>query len=115
MLVSAFRNKESKFTADLWTYTISTDGSGGEVKTFVFNRTLTFSAVTGNFGKVDVFFQDTESDVLIFDQLYNFKGPDSHELKDKGVWQVEMIAPFINMWGHREGFRARVAQIGIQG
>lgn len=115
MKVSAFRNKETKFTADLWTYTTTTDASGGEIKHFAFNRTISFNAVTGNFGKVDVFLADSESDILIYHQLYSFKGPDGNELKQHGVWQVELVAPFINMWGHREGFKARVAQVGVDG
>jgi hypothetical protein len=115
MKITSFRNKESKFSADLWTFVNTTDASGGNVKTYSFNRTIYFNAVTGNFGKIDVFFQDSEHDVRAFCQLQNFKGPDGNEMMDKGVFQVEMISPFINTWGHREGFRARIAFFGLLG
>lgn len=114
MKVSAFRNKETKFTAELWTYTSATDTEGGVIRTYSRNRNITFSCVTGNFGKVDAYFSDSEADVLALDQLKSFRGPDGNELVITGVWQVELIAPFINLWGHREGFRARLAVIGTQ-
>jgi hypothetical protein len=113
--ISAFRKSEAKYTADLWTFTESTDASGGTVRNFAFNRKITFSAVTGAFGKVDVYLADSEDDVRIFCQLFQLFGPDGNEMMEHGIWQVEMIAPYINMWGHREGFKARIAMIGVDG
>lgn len=115
MKLSAFRNKEPKFTADLWGYTTVTGPDAVNTRTFHFSRAISFNAVTGNFGKIDVFFQDTESDVRAFDQLINFKGPDGNPMFPNSVYQVEMVAPFINIWGRREGFRARIAFFGLTG
>jgi hypothetical protein len=112
MKVSAFRNKEPKYTADLWTFTITTDASAGSIRHYARSRTITFNAVTGSFGKLDAHFADTESDVVIMDQLQVLKGPEGFELFNFAIWQVELIAPVINVWGHREGFRARLAVVG---
>lgn len=113
MKIVSFRAKEAMFSADLWSFATTTDAEGGSIKTYSFDRTIFFNAVTGNFGKTDVFFQESEHDVRAFCQLRNFKSPDGTEMMDKGVFQVEMISPFINIWGHREGFRARIAYFGI--
>lgn len=115
MKLNAFRNKDVLFSADLWTYTESTDAGGGNVKHFSFSRTIKFHAVAGAMGKVDAHFAESESDVRQLCQLYQFVGPDGVELESKGVWQVQLINPWINMWGRREGFRARLQWVGIDG
>jgi hypothetical protein len=112
MKLSAFRTKEAKFTASFWSFTVTRDSEGGILRDFSFNRELTFNCVTGSFGKVDAYLADTESDVIQLSQLTNLCGPDGGELVPHGIWQVELIAPAINIWGRREGFKARLAMIG---
>jgi hypothetical protein len=114
MKITSFVKKESKFTADLWSYTVATNPDGSEKNVFKFNRTISLTALTGNFGKVDVYLNDTEADVRILDQLFNLKGPDGIELQTGAVWQMDQIAPFINIWGRREGFRGRLVWIATQ-
>jgi hypothetical protein len=114
MKIASFRDKELKFTASLYTYTVTTDASGGEVRNYALNRTISFNAVTGNFGKIDVFFSESDADIRSFDQLTNLTGPDGNEMMLGAVYVVELIAPFINIWGHREGFRARISYMGYQ-
>lgn len=112
MKVNAFRNRELKYTGDLWTFVTTRDAEGGAIRTFNFARSISFNAVTGNFGKVDAHFNETESDVVILHQVANFRGPDGKELQVNGVWQVEQIAPAINIWGRQEGYRVRLAFLG---
>lgn len=117
MKISAFRNADYKFTADLWTYTESTDAQGGAVRTYSFDRTITLTAVTtaGTAGKMTLYFLESEADVRQFDQLYNFKGADGVELHPHGVWQIDFIGPNINIWGRREGLKARATMFAVSG
>lgn len=113
MQQGAFRSKEAKFTADLWKFTFVTDSTGSQTRAYSLSRSITFSTVTGNFGKVECYFQDSENDVIQYDQLQNFRAPDGNELFSNGVWQIEQIAPYINLYGKREGFRARLSVVAV--
>lgn len=112
MKINAFRNKDAMFTADLWKVTVGTDASGGPTYSYAFDRAVTFTASTGQFGKLDIWLDDSYDDVVAIDQLFNVYGPDGNELMKDAIWQFDTIAPYINMWGHREGFKARLARIG---
>lgn len=112
MKLNAFRAKEDRFSGILWKVIITRDPEGGPIQNFVEDRTLSFICVTGTFGKVDAYFDDSEADLASLDQLSKLTGPDGKELFTNGVWQIEQIAPNINMWGRREGFKARLAVIG---
>lgn len=115
MKISAFRAADYKFTADLWGYTESTDAAGGEVRHYAFDRTVTLTATTtaGTAGKMTLYFLESEADVRQFDQLQNFKGPDGVELHPHGVWSIDFVGPNINIWGRREGLKARATLFAV--
>lgn len=117
MKINAFRAKDYNFTADFWDYTETTDSTGAQVKTYHFVRNVSLTAVTtaGTAGKMTLYFQDSESDIRQFVQLFNFKGSDGNELHPHGIWQVDFVGPNINIWGGREGFKARASLFGVDG
>jgi hypothetical protein len=57
----------------------------------------------------------TCDDVVVLDHLFRLYGPDGQELLEHGVWQIDNIAPYINIWGYREGYKARIQQFGVDG
>jgi hypothetical protein len=113
MKLSAFRGRDAKFTADLWKVTITTDTEGGAVFSYAFDRKITMTAFTGSFGKLEVWLEDSEDDVVALDQLFKLVGPDGNELAENAVWQFDVIAPYLNMWGHREGFKGRISAVAV--
>lgn len=112
MKMNAFRLNDPKFTADLWKYTVTTGVEGNDIRTFAFDRQITLTATTGSFGKMEIRLDESYDDVITLDQFYNLLGPDGNELMKNAIWQVDNIAPYINIWGHREGFKARLSFIG---
>jgi hypothetical protein len=115
MKLNAFRGRDAKFTADLWRVSITTDGEGGPVFKYAFNRAITLTANTGSFGKLEIWLGDDCADMVALDHLLNLYGPDGNELAANGVWQIDNIAPYLNMWGHREGFKARISMVAVDG
>lgn len=115
MKVDAFKKKDYSFTADLYTFTKTTDAAGGNVNTYTLARTIQFAAVTSVFGKMTVYFQDADADITLNCQLQKVKDKSGVEMNPGFIWLVEQVAPNINMWGHREGFRGRVSFFGIAG
>jgi tRNA U55 pseudouridine synthase TruB len=65
MKIDSFKKKDYAFTADLYTFTKTTDAEGGEVDNYSLNRTISLIVVTGIFGKLTCYLQDAESDVQI--------------------------------------------------
>lgn len=113
MKTNATRAKDYKFTADLWTFTTSTDAEGGVVRTFSFARSITLLAQTGMFGKMKVFMQDVDSDIIVGYQLHNFLDAAGTELQANAIWEIDQFQPNLNMWGVREGFVGRVTWVGV--
>jgi hypothetical protein len=113
MKINAFRGRDAKFTADLWKVTISTDAEGGSVFSHAFDRKISLTANTGSFGKLEIWLGDDCADMVALDHLFNLFGPDGNELATNSVWQVDVIAPYLNMWGHREGFKARISMVAV--
>lgn len=112
MKVDAFKKKDYSFTADLYTFTKTTDAAGGQVLNYKLARTIQLAAVTGMFGKMTVYFQDSEEDVVVNCQLQNLKDASGIEMNPGYIWAIDQFAPNINMWGHREGFRGRITFFG---
>lgn len=112
MKINAFRNNDPKFTADLWKVTLGTGVEGETTRSFAFDRKVGFTAISGSFGKLEVRFDDSYDDLMTLDQFFNLYGPDGQELMENGVWQMDNVSPYINIWGHREGFKARLSFIG---
>jgi hypothetical protein len=115
MKIDAFKKKDYVFTADLWKFTTTTDASGGEVFHYSFDRTISLIVVTGIFGKLTCYFQDSESDIVLNDQLMQIKDAAGSELNPGYVWKIDQFVPNINVWGHREGFKGRISFIAIAG
>jgi hypothetical protein len=113
--INAFRNNDPKYSADLWKVTTTTDTEGGAVFSYAFDRQITFTAINGGFGKLEIRLDDTCDDVVVLDHLFRLYGPDGQELLEHGVWQIDNIAPYINIWGYREGYKARIQQFGVDG
>lgn len=113
MKIDAFKAKDYSFTADLWTFTNTTDAQGGQVKHYVFSRNIQLILVTGVFGKMTAYFKDSESDIVLNDQLQNVKDASGQELNPGYVWTIDQFLPNINTWGHREGFKGRVSFSGL--
>lgn len=113
MKTFAFRAKDYNFTADLWTFTEVTGPSGGSTLHFAFARTIKILAVTGMFGKITIFCQDSEADIQLKDQLMNIKDAAGVELNPGYVWAIDQFAPYINTWGHREGFKGRITFVAV--
>lgn len=115
MKITAFRAKDYTFTADLWTFTQVTGPDGANSLKYAFNRTIQLVTVSGTFGKMNVYFKDSEVDVHPKHQLWNLRDSDGNELSKSAVWMVDSIAPFINVWGKREGFKGRIYYFGVNG
>jgi hypothetical protein len=113
MKISAFKNKDYNFTADLWTFTNVTDASGGQTKSYTLNRNIKLILVTGIFGKMTCYFQDSEADLQINDQLRNVKDASGNEMNPGFIWFVDQFVPNINSWGLREGFKGRISFNGL--
>jgi hypothetical protein len=113
MKLSAFRGRDAKFTADLWKVTIGTGPDGAPTFSHAFDRTISLTAFTGSFGKLEVWLGDDCADMVALDHLFNLFGPDGNELALNSVWQIDVIAPYLNMWGHREGFKGRISMVAV--
>lgn len=113
MKINAFRDNDPKWSADLWTFVQVTGPDGANKNTYSFNRRINFTVVSGAMGKLDAHFSEDEADVRQLCQLYNFNTPTGVEVETAGVWQVQLISPWINMWGVREGFRVRLQMVGV--
>jgi hypothetical protein len=113
MKIYAFKTKDNRFTADLYTYTISRDSEGKAIRNYTLNRSISLLAVTASNGRLTCYFDNSESDIKELDQLANLRDSNGVELRDNGVYEVEAFAPAINTWGHREGFKARIGLIGF--
>lgn len=110
MKVTSF--KRFDFTADLWTYTITRDSTGGAIYNYVFNRNVKCRATASGFGRMYVSFQLSEDDVVNNCQLANFKAPDGSELSVGGVWQLAQVQPTFNTFGYLEGYKGVANYIG---
>lgn len=113
MKTFAFRGKDYNFTADLWTFTEVTDASGASTPHYSFSRTIKLLAVTGMFGKMTVFFQESETDIQLKDQIMRLKDAAGVELNPGYVWSVDQFVPYINTWGNREGFKGRLTFVAV--
>jgi hypothetical protein len=113
MKAFSFREKDfGNFTADLYSYTTTTDASGGEIFTFNFNRTVPLIIVTGYFGRMTCYFRDSESDVRIQWRLYNVKDKTGQEMNPNFIYTLDQLEPNINVFGDREGYKARMTFFG---
>jgi hypothetical protein len=110
---NAHQAKSFKFSADLYTFTTTTDASGGEIRNYVFARSVTLRAQTGPFGKMAVFFDDADDDLTVGNRLHNFLDAGGVELQRNAVWELDQFQPNLNMWGRREGFVGRVIYVGV--
>jgi hypothetical protein len=113
MKIDAFKNKEYSFTADLYTYTNVTDASGSQTRNYALNRNISLILVTGMFGRMTCYLKDTESDVVVGDQLRNIKDASGEFLNTGWIWNIDQIQPNINAWGRREGFKGRLTFTGL--
>lgn len=103
MRVNTF--KQFNFTADLSTFTTTTDSEGAPVFNYEFNRNIRLRAISTVAGRLFVFFKDTESDVITLCRLSNFRDASGEEIRPNGVWVLEQVEPQFNLYGHREGFK----------
>lgn len=113
MRISAFKNKSYSFTADLWTFTTSTDAQGGPILHYALSRNIQLILVTGVFGKMTAYFKDSESDIVLNDQLQNIRDASGQEMNPGYIWVIDQFLPNINIWGRREGFKGRVSYSGL--
>lgn len=113
MDIFAFKKKEAQFTADLWSFTETTDSTGNNVFHYFFVRNISFTAVTSVFGKMTAFFNDTESDVKINCQLQKLKDAGGNEMNPGFIWLIDQYAPEINIFNRKEGYRARIKFSGL--
>jgi hypothetical protein len=110
MKVTSF--KRFDFTADLWTYIITRDSTGGPIFNYSFNRKIKCRATSSGFGRMYVTFQLSENDVVNNCQLANFRAPDGSELSTGGVWQLASVQPVFNSFGYLEGYKGIANYIG---
>jgi hypothetical protein len=110
MKVTSF--KRFDFTAGLWTYTITRDSTGGAIYHYVFNRNIKVRATASGFGKMYVYLQLTENDVVDNCQLTDFVGPDGSEIMKGGVWQLTKVEPIFNTFGYMEGYKGQATYAG---
>jgi hypothetical protein len=107
--------KKYEFTADLYTFSVSQDAEGGDIRSYQFERNISLSGSTTGLGRMFVFFKSSEDDVIELCQLFNFRDAGGNEIRTKGVWMLTNVEPLFNIWGHREGFKGRLEYVGIEG
>jgi hypothetical protein len=113
MKTNEFRKKEFKCTADLWKFTVTTDSQGGDIRHFTFARSINLFVATSQFGRLRLYFQDSESDIVVFCQLFNLKDAAGQELMPNSIWTIDQFQPNINEWQVREGFNGRATYFGV--
>lgn len=102
------------FTANLWRFQATTDGSGGTVRTYFLDRNINVRVVTSVAGRLFIYFMDSEHDAVNKCLLYNLKDASGTEVRDGGVWELDKCEPNMNVWGLREGFKGIANYLGSE-
>lgn len=99
--------KKFPYTAAVFGFRVTSDPSGGEVRTYYFLRNITLDVLQDDYGRVLCFFRDSEEDLKPAVRLASLKGSNGTELYPGGVWTLNTFEPHITSMDTREGFRGR--------
>ena len=105
--------KRYQFTADLWTFTLTFDATGGAIYNYEFNRNITFRAVSTTTGRLMVFFKEDDADATDRCQLANFRDSKGEVIRPGAIWMLNGVEPALNLVGQREGFRGYATFLGF--
>lgn len=109
--LSGFRTWQ--FNANVYNYTVTTDGGASPVLHYFFLRNVNVDISQGIFGKITVFFRDSEADVMNSAQLFQLRDRSGKEIFPSAIWTIQGLQPVINIFGQREGFRANATVTGV--
>jgi hypothetical protein len=114
MKTNAFRQLSPKFKGQIWELVKTTDPSGAPVSHYMFLEEAEFDAVTtgGAAGKMTCYFEHSYGQNWL---VLGFQTSDGEEITPGGVWNIDFIAPFLNIWGKVEGYKARLSLKSIDG
>lgn len=107
--------KKFNFTADLYTFTVTTDGEGGDVRTYNLNREVKVHVAPSNQGRLFVHFKAEDDDIEVNDQLFNLSDPLGTQIAENAIYQLSLVEPLLDMFGRRIGFKARAELVGYDG
>lgn len=107
----AFSNKPN-YTGTLFDFFQQIDQEGGANKVYVNAGVVFFDAVSDGYGQLTAIFDDKYNYIQVESQIQSIKTVVSTgtgvELIPRSVWTVTSFEPFINVFGRREGYKAKL-------
>lgn len=124
MKSSGFRQLGNKYTADVYYLITSTNAAGTQVNNYALYLTgVKFDAVStgGAYGKMTAYFGNEGRYFQSGYRLHGFSLPASPgfdvgpELAYGAIWQIDTIAPAVDVFGRIDGYKARLSIVASTG